>query len=163
MDDPPTPPPPPPNPTPDVFSVSRRFDLATILVAMLAYALLFAGMRLLRAWPSVIGVVGLFFTVVAAGQAVAIRWNNPRAASVVAGTLFWIAFAIVVAVAYGFGSSCEIAAALVILIMLGPILGYLAGALVGSVFLISHYLRETQTFRRHAPAKEEEADSPWSG
>ncbi len=149
--------------TPDVFSVSRRFDMATILVAMLGYAILFGLLRQIpNIWPSVIATLGAFFAVVAIGQAVAIRWNNPRAASVIAGTLHWLALCIIAFAVNELGYSIrfDVMMLLCSLTLFGPISGYLAGTLVGGVFLISHYLRESNGLRRRAPDKDEDADSP---
>lgn len=150
---------------PDVFSVSRRFDMATILVAMVGYSILFGGLRLilqiipdLSSWA--IGTFGMFFAVVAIGQAVAIRWNNPRAASVIAGTIFWLVVVIVTGV-LDRPPSYWLCGLLFTSLVIGPIAGYLAGTLVGGVFLISHYLRESNGLRRRVPAEGEDADSPW--
>jgi hypothetical protein len=148
--------------TPDVFSVSRRFDMATILVAMVGYAILFGLLRQIPNFPPwAIGAFGLFFAVVAIGQGVAIRWNNPRAASVIAGTVYWIVLALVIAAMDTFRNPCELLALIVSALFVGPITGYLAGTLVGGVFLISHYLRESNGLRRRAPAEEDKFDSPW--
>jgi erythromycin esterase len=140
--------------------------MATILVAMVGYSILFGGLRLilqiipdLSSWA--IGTFGLFFAVVAIGQAVAIRWNNPRAASVIAGTVYWVFVAAVMAVTEGFRNPCEIFAMMALAAFFGPFFGYLAGTLVGGVFLISHYLRESDGLRRRAPVEDENADSPW--
>jgi hypothetical protein len=157
----PTSPQPPCDAAPEVFAVSRRFDLATVLVAMLAYACLFSVLRFAGAPPVVIGFVGAFFAVVAVGQAIAIRWQSPRAASIIAGTLYWWALAAVLAFAVA-GGACEFCGLSIAAFVLGPATGYLGGALVGGVFLLSHYLRESQLLgRRNHPAAHEE-ESPWS-
>ena len=138
--------------------------MATVLVAMVGYAILFTGLRLLnevlKAPPAFIGVVGLFFAVVAISQAVAIRWNNPRAASAVAGLFYWVICFAVIAGIYGMPAYLFFGL-YVVVFMISPIAGYLAGTLVGGVFLISHYLRESNGLRHQAPEEVEDADSPW--
>jgi hypothetical protein len=146
--------------TPDIFSVSRRFDIATVLVAMFGYAVLFAGLRLIPGFPpAAMGLIGAFFAVIAVGQAVAIRWNSPRAASIIAGAVFWLAIVIIASAAYLDG--CAACGLLMGALIFGPITGYLAGTLVGGVFLISHHLREANLFCRGAPQTDPNADSPW--
>jgi hypothetical protein len=146
---------------PEVFSVPRRFDLATVLVAMLAYAVLFAVLHAPGVPRGVIGFVGLFFAVVAVGQAVAIRWQSPRLASMLAATLFWL---VVGGVALGTrGGGCEACGVGMMAAVVGPITGYLGGALVGGVFLVSHYLRESKWLgRQSADSTLGEPASPWS-
>jgi hypothetical protein len=147
---------------PDVFSVSRRFDMATVLVAMLGYSLLFGGMRMLDAPPVMIAVFGAFFAFIAIGQAVAISSGRPREASIIAGAIFWfLGVAVVVASDLPFLNPCAILGMLIFATMAGPITGYLAGALVGGVFLVSHYLRETDLLRRRTPQANGDGASPW--
>ena len=146
---------------PDIFSVSRRFDIATVLVAMFGYAVLFAGLRLIPDFPpAAMGLIGAFFAVIAVGQAVAIRWNSPRAASIVAGAVFWLAVYFIASATYLDG--CAACGLLMAALIFGPITGYLAGTLVGGVFLISHHLREANLLRRRAPQTESNVDSPWN-
>lgn len=153
---------PSPKSAPDVFSVSRSFDLATVLVAMLGYAMLFAGMLLLDAKPWFMGLMASFFAFVATAQALAIRWNNPREASILGGALFWapwMAWSLwrtwgLDVCSLGAGAFCGAA--------LGMILGYLGGALVGGVFLVSHYLRQSNLLRwGRSESPSPESDSPW--
>lgn len=86
---------------PDVFAVPRRFDLATVLVAMTGFALLFTGLLLLDATPGVLAGAAALFTLVAVAQAIAIRWEKPREASIVAGMVFFASLAMLPVVAYG--------------------------------------------------------------
>jgi hypothetical protein len=147
---------------PDIFSVTRRFDLATVLVAMLGYAILFTVMLLMDAEAWELGVGGSLFAVVAAGQAVAMRWNSPRLASVIAGTAFWFTFAAVAWVNYTDENPCVFVALFLAAAAIGPASGYLVGALVGGVFLISYYLRESAWFSRRQPdEKASRVESPW--
>lgn len=83
-----------PRPPAKVYSVPRRYDLATLMAVTLAYSLLFGVMRFLQAPPALIGVVSLFITLVGLGQALLFRGRHPRAASLVAGILAWSACAV---------------------------------------------------------------------
>jgi hypothetical protein len=149
---------------PDVFSVPRRFDLATVLVAMAAFSLLFAGLLLLDAPPSVLAYLGGFLALVAAAQWIASNWNRPRTASVVAGILiYWVAgVAETLLMSPRMGLPQLIAIQLVSATLAGSIAGYLGGVLVGGIFLVSHYLREWLKLGRHACIEEsQESESPW--
>src|SRR5262245_22810688 len=78
-----------------VYSVPRRFDLTTMFVILLVFAVLFAAMRALDAHPAAVGVFGLFIGWVGAAQALLFRGKNPRLASVLAGVTFQIVFAVI--------------------------------------------------------------------
>lgn len=125
--------------------------MATILVAMAGYALLFSSLRLLGASPRLIAAGGALIALVALAQVIAIRWGVPRAASIIAGVVFWIAVVVWLAVADGAPvHAVAVAVAMIVVILLGPLSGYVAGVLVGSVFLIAHHLRESRALRRRA-------------
>jgi predicted lactoylglutathione lyase len=137
--------------------------MATILVAMFGYAILFGALSFIPEVSTyLMGLLGLFFAVVAVAQAVFINLGNPRGASIFAGGMFWFLFAVIQVMDDNFPlSSCTLLAALSIAAVFGPIAGYLAGTLVGGAFLISHYLRESRLLRRRGTHTETEADSPW--
>ncbi len=150
---------------PNVFSVPRRFDLATVLVAMSAFAILFAGLLLLNAPPSVLAFLGGFLAVVAAAQWIGNKWNRPRTASIVAGILiYWVAG---VAEAYFLPTPRMRFPQLIVILFVsgtisGALAGYLGGALVGGVFLVSHYLREWLGHGKHDSVAEQlTSESPW--
>lgn len=146
----------------DLFSVPRRFDLATVLVAMLGFALLFSGLRIyFDATPPVMAVIGGLFVTVAFGQWAAARRGRPRQASIVAAGIFW--FALNLGLLY-FGrrhaiDSVGVAAFTAVLYSIPS--GYIVGTLVGGVFLVSHHLRERGALRRRDSANQPHADSPW--
>ena len=151
---------------PDVFSVPRRFDLATVLVAMSAFATLFAGLLLLNAPPSVPAFFGGFLTLVAAAQWIGNKWNRPRTASIVVGILiYWIAGAAAMFFMPApprMGLPQLIAMQLFSGTISGGIAGYLGGTLVGGVFLVSHYLRAwLGRGEQDRVAERLESESPW--
>lgn len=131
--------------TPQVFAVPRRFDLATVLVAMTGFALLFTVLiAVFKSPPAFLAAMAILFAMVAVGQALAIRTENPREASVAAGAMFGIAVALYQVYQYGPHYMLSVLFAPV----WGGCCGYLAGTLVGSVFLISHHLRGALTADR---------------
>ena len=149
---------------PDVFSVPRRFDLATVLVAMSGFAALFTGLLLHDARPSILAIIGGLVATVGIGQGVAAKWNRPRTASMLAGVLFWLLFSIFVMTtgAPHVGWPCALFGMTISVVVWGTVTGYLAGALVGGVFLVSHHLRENWVFgRRTSEADGSASDSPW--
>lgn len=135
--------------------------MATILVAMGGYALLFGGLHLLDAPPAYIAAAGALFAAVAIAQAIAIRFGNPRAASIIAGVIFWNVVAAVILINDGNYDSCSFLGGIFAVITLGPITGYLVGVLVGGVFLVAHYLRQSKALRRGVPVTNDEPNSPW--
>jgi hypothetical protein len=126
----------------NLYSAPRRFDLATIFVVTAAYSLLFGAMTALDASPVTKVTVGLLVTAVAVAQAFYQHTANPRGVSVVAGAITLTFFLAVLGIALPrlFGDMYFAAVVLV-----GPIggaaSGYLAGTLVGGVFLVADALR----------------------
>jgi hypothetical protein len=128
-----------------IYAAPRRFDLATILVVTLAYAALFAVMRLLR-WPlPMFGVVALFVTLVGVGQAVLLKGRAPRLASAVVGSVFFVMAPAILDVLSGTGQSLSATIDSLVLYVCGPaicvavsgaIVGYCTGAMIGGVFLV---------------------------
>lgn len=149
-------------PAPDLFSVPRRFDLATVLVAMLGFALLFAGMRSLDMPPAAMAVLGGLFVAVAFGQWVANRRGRPREASIVAAGFYWFAFNAWLMHGEGEHGFVVLLFAVFASAIYSFPTGYLVGTLVGGVFLVSHHLREHGLLRRRdASADHPHAESPW--
>jgi hypothetical protein len=132
-----------------LYSVPRRYDLATLMAVTFAYSLLFGAMRWWQASPAAIGLVSLFVTLVGLGQALLFRGRSPRAASAVAGVLAFLVCGIAAVlmspyprtnhviywtdtvIGLATGSLCP-----------GTILGYLAGTLVAGVFLVADLFRK---------------------
>lgn len=132
-----------------VYSVPRRYDLATLMAVTLAYAVLFGTMRSCGAPPAAIGFVSLFVTLVGLGQALLFRGRNPRRASTVAGALAFLVCGIVsvwmsshsrmgdvvywtdTVLVLATGSLCP-----------GMIFGYVVGTLVAGVFLVADLFRK---------------------
>lgn len=151
---------------PDLFSVPRRFDLATVLVAMLGFAILFAVMRWLDMTPSAMALIGGLFTVVAFGQWIAASRGRPREASIVAAMVFVFAGYLLEFVINRGGLEFTLIPRMILFslraMLLGVPSGYLVGTLVGGVFLVSHHLREHGALRRRdASAVHPHGDSPW--
>ena len=126
-----------------VYSAPRRFDLATLFVVMVVYACLlgvFVGLGLPD--PVTFLILG-FLTLVAIGQPVLFGGRMPRLASaVVGGTSLPVIVAIMAfkngtnTTTFGMilgGVSC---------VAFGVFVGYVAGALVGGVFLVADIVRK---------------------
>jgi hypothetical protein len=154
---------------PNLFSAPRRFDLFTVLVASAAYAVLFAGMKLLNFPAGAIGAAGALFAIVAVGQAMADGRTSPRRASLYAATLYWIC-ALVLMHIFTLQRGLElhpsairlILGSLFVAIVYGLISGYLVGTLVAGVFLISYFLRTALMQRWKRPESAAGLNSsPW--
>ena len=133
-----------------VYSVPRRFDLATLFVVTVAFALLFTLMRVLR-WPmEVVLVVVALLVVVGLAQALLFKGKRPRLASRIAGTVFCTLATF--AVLYFEPNSDEKVLAIVLAAVFagfwGILVGYIAGLAVAGVFLIADALRSLGARKR---------------
>jgi putative addiction module component (TIGR02574 family) len=126
-----------------VYSVPRRFDLATIFVVTFAYSILFGLMKAISFPPTASAVVAGFIFIVAIAQALLFGGKQPRAASIISGALIytlimagsWIVFR------PPFYSAWQLLISASFTIAGGAMLGYLAGVVVGGVFLVADKLR----------------------
>ncbi len=138
--------------TKTIYSVTRKVDLATLLVITVFYACLFALMNLLRVdfWSFL--AIGGFFSFVGISQAVLLKGESPRAASMIAGTVYLAAIFLLSGGARSFHPIFRIALFLGIPLP-GVSLGYLGGSCVGGIFLIIDYVRTgLARFRGARPA-----------
>ncbi|MBC8871637.1 MAG: hypothetical protein H8E44_19600 [Planctomycetes bacterium] len=129
-----------------VYSVPRRYDLATLFAVSIAYSLAFGVMRLCNCPPTLFVILAGFVTSVGLGQALLFKGKAPRAASVLVGVTFWFVGAIVVAVQ---GAGTDVARAIAdvfplvfILLIPAALTGYITGVAVGGVFLIAENARK---------------------
>lgn len=122
-----------------LYSVPRRFDIATLLVVSLAYSILFSFLKVLGApWP-----VFLFFgsltVVIGVAQALFPYGNEPRWASMIAGCVYLGVWTIATAVVMQdvTAGMCGTVGSF----LFGPPLGYLTGAIEAGVFLLADKVR----------------------
>lgn len=139
----------PAQPATRIYSAPRRFDLSSIFAVTTAYAILFGCMRGLDFGTASSLLVAAFIALVGIGQAVLFGGRQPRKASIVVGavalTLGTISAGLFVPGANRIGFLPIMA---VFSFFWGSICGYLAGVLVGGVFLIADAIR--QRFERPA-------------
>jgi hypothetical protein len=137
-----------------IYSVPRKVDLATLLVITVFYACLFALMNLLRVdfWSFL--AIGGFFSFIGISQAILLKGESPRAASMVAGAIYLAA--IFVFSGAGFDKSLHPILRIALFLgtsIQGVLLGYLGGSCVGGIFLIIDYVRTgLARFRGDRPA-----------
>ena len=138
----------------DVFSAPRRFDLATLFVVSIAYSVLFATVRAVNWGIMANALLGGLVTITGLAQAVLFHGEKPRFASVLAGAAYGpIAITIY---SYSFRrppDTDELVVNAIMSIPLGAMFGYLAGAMVGGVFLTAHHIRKRFADRRTAAAE----------
>jgi hypothetical protein len=150
-----------------VYSAPRRFDLATIFVVTLAYSLLLGAMSAMTFPPVASLFVAGFVSLVGIGQAVLFGGARPRTSSVLVGIVLYVCAMLGVWILGGqrmYPTELMLIMASYSLVG-GAILGYLAGALVGGVFLVAEKIR----VRYSRPATEttedqpgaDQDDSPW--
>jgi hypothetical protein len=150
--------------TSELYSAPRRFDLATIFVVTAAYSLLLGGLTALGSWPAVkIMAVGLL-TLVAAGQALFHNHANPRGVSVLIGAAAYTLFTLVLWSIYPRVFPDSFFFVVVINgLMFGGLLGYIAGVLVGGMFLVAERLRgklSPQESDAEAPTLQDSSPGP---
>ena len=131
-----------------VYSAPRRFDLATLFVVMIVYACLlglFVGVGVPdEVMFSILG----FLTAVAISQPALFGGNMPRLSSVIVGgvalPLIFTMFSIFKL--HHRMSSMDILLGGASCVPLGASFGYLAGAMVGGVFLVADLVRQGRGF-----------------
>ncbi len=130
-------------PSSKVYSVPRRYDLATLFAVSVAYAFLFGGMRFF-AWPPVVfALVAGFFTCVGLGQALLFGGKEPRAASVLVGVFYGPIVLVISAVGWGGASNIgKLSVGAICTAIGGGLYGYLAGVIVAGVFLVADLMRK---------------------
>jgi hypothetical protein len=136
-----------------IYSAPRRFDLATIFVVTAAYAILLGTLSACGFLPVVSLCVAGFITGVGIGQAALFRGQKPRLASTIAGGIcfsfilggFFIAEQLQVPVIL------FVPVVLIYGVILGVPLGYVAGVLVGGVFLVADVLRRRFVRKQEIP------------
>jgi hypothetical protein len=131
-----------PRHTSDLYSAPRRFDLATIFVVTAAFSLLLGGLSALDAPPIVMVVIASLLAIVAATQALFREVANPRGVSIVTGAVAYtlMSWIIWLTIRRVFPNSFFFVT-VVNGILGGALFGYLAGTLVGGVFLVADILR----------------------
>ena len=115
-----------------VYSVPRRFDLATMFAVSFAFAVMFGVFRLMQMPAEGTVVISAFIAVVGFSQAMLFKGKRPRLASLLVGAIAYsLAYLIAQAIlAARIPSLIE----LFFMCVLGCLFGYLAGCLVGTVF-----------------------------
>jgi hypothetical protein len=126
-----------------LYSAPRRFDLATIFVVTAAYSLMLGGLTAMGMPPIVKVVITAMITIVAATQALFRKVANPRGISIVTGAVAYtvISWCIWVSLRRVFPNSFFVVI-FINGIIGGAIIGYLAGTLVGGVFLVADRVRQ---------------------
>lgn len=123
-----------------LYTVPRRFDIATMLTVSFAYSLLFTLLRSLDAqWP-VFAFIGGMTVVVAIAQALFPYGNDPRWASAVAGVVYSLLWWMGLGIIHGVRDS-EFFCAAFAAVLFGPLMGYLCGACEAGVFLVADQVR----------------------
>lgn len=128
-------------PTELPVGVPRRFAVGAMMVFSTIYAVLFFFLTLVETPPRDFAVIVLFFTIVAAGQAVLFRGTRPREASILAGCAAAPVMTLVASVwnAYlwqDFESVARTIAIGIALMPCGALCGYLVGCLAAGVFYV---------------------------
>ena len=128
---------------PNLYHATRRFDLATIFVAMGVYSVLLAAMSMLQFQAAAQIYLGIFVLVVGIGQAVLEPYYDARRSSILVGAGFHTLCSLVLW--YFFVRSDFIITFIGIVLMNGVLcgaaMGYMAGVLVGGVYLLADVLR----------------------
>jgi hypothetical protein len=151
-----------PKHTSDLYSAPRRFDLATIFVVTAAFSVILGGLSAIDAHPIVMVVVGSLLVIVAATQALFREVMNPRGISIVTGAIaFTLMCWIIMFSTRHFLSRSFFVNTFIFGIPGGAFLGYLAGTLVGGIFLVADILRGRFEARAKSNAPDE-ADAPAS-
>lgn len=127
-------------PKPQQFGAPRRFGIGTILIVMGAASLLLAFLIAWGAHPVVVLHVVGFTTLIGFAQVFLFEGKDPRKASLVAGLVicpvYWIGLGLYITVIGVQGEEEIILIFFLASFVFGPLLGYLAGGVVGGIFLL---------------------------
>lgn len=135
--------------TTGLYSAPRRFDLATIFVVTGAYSVLLGVMSILNFAPAAKIIIGLVLAFVAVAQSLYHGQANPRGVSVVAGSIGYALMSFVLWLIGPMWFPNSFFFAVVINgLLVGALLGYVAGVLVGGMFLAADMLRTKAWTRR---------------
>lgn len=141
----------------DIYSVPKRFDLASMFSISVAFAMLFSIMRALDSSPLLIAIFGIYFAAVGIAQAVLFNGDKPREASVIAGGILGCLSVIVIAMSEGAPLGAAISMTICSAVW-APVAGYLAGTINGGIWLITDYLR--QWLERRSPTSDPAEPTP---
>jgi hypothetical protein len=132
---------------PRFYAAPRRFDLATILVVTAAYSILLGCLSGFGAHPILSTTVAGFITFVGLGQALLFGGRRPRlASSLVGGCMFGlpITAGLMLLPQPRPAPPINFASVFIGYALCGAILGYLAGVLIGGVFLVADVVRRRE-------------------
>ena len=133
--------------------VPRRFGAGTLLIVVAVYGALFRLLTFLGADSLLFGIIVLFTTSVAAGQAILFGGRKPRDASFLAGSLLCpsMLLAQLLMELLGWSRSAppylgidtipQLLSALVYLALFGSVLGYFAGCSAAGVFFVTDRIK----------------------
>jgi hypothetical protein len=145
---------------PELYCMPRRYGIGTLLVISTFYGCLIAALQAINApWQMVLWCC-LLFLVVGLFQ----MFSRPalaRWASILAGVLFMFVFGLLIGLLYSPRITHPGRSFVVVCITVtGPVVGYVAGAVVGGVFLIMDAVE--RLLRRRGPevVQAELADPP---
>ena len=119
-----------------------------MFVVSVAYALLFAIVLALGAGPATFALIAGFFTFVGLAQALLFRGKQPRMSSILAGMAYYFIASALSITVWWWNDIWQHPEAIVIALasglctsVFGAVCGYLAGTMIGGVFLVAYGLR----------------------
>lgn len=127
---------------PKVYSAPRRFDLATMFVAMILYSLLFGGLTAIGVDGIAILVLAGWILGIAVSQAALFHGAQPRVASAIAGGFMMLVLVFLGNALFGSLTFWVAIIGLFISVFFGTALGYMSGTLVGGLFLFADLVRK---------------------
>ena len=129
-------------PATPVYSVPRKLDLASLFVFTTCYGILFAMMSAFQFKALSFAFAAGFLTCVGVSQAVLFGGKAPRLASSITGAFYYGALFVVSPFLFGTPGNRLVDVSVIIpFLVFGLALGYLSGACIAGVFLISDCLR----------------------
>ena len=146
-------------PATDVASVPRRFGAGVLMILVTAFAVLFAAMQTVRVGQKLFEIIAVLFLGVTLGQILLFQGKRPRAASLLVGSILFplellvVDYYVALGGIYVWGGRGmfygRVAGTVLGYVAAGAALGYLAGCVMASVFLVQEKLRR----RAHPPVQ----------
>jgi hypothetical protein len=133
------------HPRPKPAGMPRRFSIGTLMILIALFGILFAILKICNSPPFLFAIIGIYFVVIGASQAVLFKGKKPRTASIIVGGTFAFVIYIIMSIWITHVPVAQLKTLkdVIIVIFLGCFFGYISGCLFASIFLVREREKES--------------------